>query len=157
MLSAEEKKAIDEELGKVPNSRAACIEAMKVVQRHRGWISDDSLHDLAGYLNMSSHELDEVASFYNLLFRHPVGKHVIFVCDSISCFIDGYQGVMQHLQQSLEVEPGNTTSDGMFTLLTIPCLGLCDKAPAMIIDEESYTNLDSDKIDTIIDEIRKRS
>jgi NADH-quinone oxidoreductase subunit E len=156
MLSSEEKKEIDEELAIVPYRRAACIGAMKIVQKHRGWISDDSLHDVAGYLGMSVHELDGVAAFYNLLFRKPVGRHIILVCDSVSCWIEGYDGIMDHLTRRLNIKPGETTEDGAFTLLTIPCLGLCDKAPAMVIDTTSYTDLTSEKIDRILEEVRNR-
>jgi NADH-quinone oxidoreductase subunit E len=154
MLSSEEKKAIDTELASVPYVKAACISALKAIQKHRGWISDDSLKDLAEYLGMSAHELDGIASFYNLIFRHPVGKHVILVCDSVSCYIEGYEDIMQHLQDNLGIRPGETTEDRVFTLLTIPCLGLCDKAPAMIIDTTEYVNLTLESVDRILEEVR---
>jgi len=154
MLSPEEKKEIDKELATLPYKRAACIGAMKTVQKYRGWLDREGLHDVAEYLEMSPHELDSVASFYNLIFQHPVGKNVIFVCDSISCWVEGYPGIMKYIQDKLQIKPGETTSDGNFTLLTIPCLGLCDKAPAMIIGKESYGSLSEEKVDRILEKYK---
>jgi NADH-quinone oxidoreductase subunit E len=156
MLSQQEIEEINKELGIVPTRRAACIGAMKIVQKHRGWLDDEALADLSGYLGISVHELDGVATFYNLLFRRKVGKHVIYICDSVSCWIEGYPEIMEHLIDKLGISPGHTTEDGMFTLLPIPCLGLCDKAPAMIIDRTSYTGLTTEKIDRILEDIAEK-
>jgi NADH-quinone oxidoreductase subunit E len=150
MLTAEEKKEIEAEFPRYEQKRAACVEALKVVQRHRGWVSDEALIAVAEFLEMTPAELDGVATFYNLIFRKPVGKHIILVCDSISCWIMGYERVLQHLQNRLGIVLGETTADGVFTLLPIVCLGACDQAPAMMIDDELYGNLDPDKIDEIL-------
>ena len=150
MLTAEEKKEIEAEFPRYEQKRAACVEALKVVQRHRGWVSDEALIAVAEFLEMTPAELDGVATFYNLIFRKPVGKHIILVCDSISCWIMGYERILQHLQNRLGIVLGETTADGVFTLLPIVCLGACDQAPAMMIDDELYGNLDPDKIDEIL-------
>jgi NADH-quinone oxidoreductase subunit E len=150
MLTAEEKKEIEAEFPRYEQKRAACVEALKVVQRHRGWVSDEALIAVAEFLEMTPAELDGVATFYNLIFRKPVGKHIILVCDSISCWIMGYERVLQHLQDRLGIVKGETTADGVFTLLPIVCLGACDQAPAMMIDDELYGKLDPDKIDEIL-------
>jgi len=150
MLTAEEKKEIEAEFPRYEQKRAACVEALKVVQRHRGWVSEEALIAVAEFLEMTPAELDGVATFYNLIFRKPVGKHIILVCDSISCWIMGYERVLQHLQDRLGIVKGETTADGVFTLLPIVCLGACDQAPAMMIDDELYGKLDPDKIDEIL-------
>jgi len=150
MLTAEEKKEIEAEFPRYEQKRAACVEALKVVQRHRGWVSDEALIAVAEFLEMTPAELDGVATFYNLIFRKPVGKHIILVCDSISCWIMGYERILQHLQDRLGIVLGETTADGVFTLLPIVCLGACDQAPAMMIDDELFGNLDPDKIDEIL-------
>lgn len=150
MLNTEEIKEIDEELKHLPHKRAACIEALKVVQRHRGWVSDESIRDLADYLDMTPDELDNVATFYNLVFRKPVGRHVILVCDSVSCYIMGYQKVLDFLNSRLGIQYGETTPDNRFTLLPIPCLGTCDRAPAMIIDDDLHRDLNDKNIDDIL-------
>src|SRR5207244_10153827 len=87
MLTTEERSEIEAEFPRYPTKQAVCIEAMRIVQRHRGWVSDDSLRDIAELVEMSVTELDSIASFYNLIFRKPVGRHVIMLCDSVSCWI----------------------------------------------------------------------
>lgn len=151
MLSEEERKEIEQELTHHEYKRGACIEALKIMQRHRRWISDETIADLAPVLEMSPDEIDNVATFYNLIYRQPVGEHVILLCDSISCWIMGYEQVREHLKSRLGIDLGGTTSDDQFTLIPMVCLGTCDHAPAMMIDEELYRDLTPQKIDQILD------
>jgi NADH-quinone oxidoreductase subunit E len=150
-LSAEERREIEAEFARYPNKRAVCIDAMKIVQRHRGWISDESLGDIAQLLEMSLDELDGVATFYNLLFRQPVGRHVVLLCDSVSCWIMGYDRLRERLCNKLGARLGETTSDGRFTLLPIVCLGTCDHAPAMMVDEDLHRDLNPEKAEEALE------
>jgi len=150
MLSEEERREIEAALEHHDAKRAASIDAMKVVQRHRGWVSDSSIRDIAEILDMTPDELDSVATFYSLIFRKPVGKHVILLCDSVSCWIMGYERVLAVVTARLGITFGETTPDGQFTLLPISCLGACDGAPAMMIDDELYTLLDFGKLEEIL-------
>lgn len=150
MLTAIEHQAIEAELRRYPERRAAGIEALKIVQRHRGWVSDEGLRDVAAFLGLSPHELDAVATFYNLIYRRPVGRHVIHVCDSVSCWIMGYDRIRAQLTQTLGVGLGETTPDGRFTLLTVPCLGICDHAPAMLVRQDVHADLTPDKVSQIL-------
>jgi NADH-quinone oxidoreductase subunit E len=154
MLTEKEIEKIDRELDHLPYRSAACIEALKVVQEERGWISDDSIKMIADYLEMSSEEVDSVATFYNLIFRRPVGRHVILLCDSISCWVLGYEKILAHLKTKLDLEWGATTTDNRFTLLPIPCLGTCDHAPAMMIDNDLHQDLTEEKINEILDQYK---
>ena len=154
MLSKEEIQKIDKEIKKVPYKKAAAIEALKIVQHHRGWISDESLHAIAGYIDMSAEELDSVATFYNLIFRMPVGRHVILLCDSVSCYVMGYGKIYDHLKEHLHIKFGETTPDGRFTLLPNVCLGTCDHAPALMIDNNLYRDLTIEKLDEILEEYK---
>jgi NADH-quinone oxidoreductase subunit E len=154
VLSAEERQEIEFELARYPTKRAVCIDALKIVQRHRGWISDESLRDIAAVLDMSVDELDGVATFYNLIFRKPVGKHVVMVCDSVSCWLTGYESVREELTKRMCIKVGETTGDGRFTLLPIVCLGACDRAPVMMVDDDLHCNLDAQKIEGILDGYR---
>src|SRR5690606_18898106 len=88
-LAVAEREAIDHELSLYPDRRAVGLEALKIVQKHQGWVSDESLQAVADYLGMSAHELDSVATFFNLLYRRPVGRKVMLFCDSVSCWIMG--------------------------------------------------------------------
>jgi NADH-quinone oxidoreductase subunit E len=150
MLSTKEMKKIDAEIALVPVRNAACIEALKIVQSQRGWISDESLRDIADHMLMSAEELDSVTTFYNLIFRKPVGRNIILLCDSISCYVMGYEAIYGHLKANLHISFGETTPDMRFTLLPNACLGICDHAPALMINKETYTNLSVDKLDEIL-------
>lgn len=151
MLSEDEIKAIERELHHYPERQGACIEALKIVQRRRGFVSDADLQDIAGFLQMSAAELDGVATFYNLIFRRPVGRHLILMCNSVSCWMLGFDAARAHLAQRLGIGFGETTSDGRFTLLTVPCLGACDRAPAMLIDDDLHEDLAPTRLDAILD------
>jgi NADH-quinone oxidoreductase subunit E len=152
MLTAEEQNEISHELEHYPNKQAVCIDAMLIVQRHRGWVSDESIRDIADYLGMSTADLDGVATFYNLIRRKPVGRHVALICDSISCWIMGCDRVRDQLCTRLGTTLGGSTADGRFTLLPIVCLGACDHAPAIMIDDDLHTDLDAQRIDQILEQ-----
>jgi NADH-quinone oxidoreductase subunit E len=150
MLTEEEKNEIEGELQNYERGQAACIDALKILQRHRGWVSDEALNDIAEFLGMTPDELDSVATFYSLIYRKPVGRHVILICDSVSCWIMGYEKIVQYLKIKLSIDLGETTADGRFTLLPVACIGACDKAPAMVVDKELFGGLDEEKIDDIL-------
>ena len=151
MLTPEERAEIEAKLAHYPNRQAVSIDAMKIVQKHRGWLSDDALRDIGELLRMSTADLDGVATFYNLLFRHPVGRHVIYLCDSVSCWIMGAERQCSYLSERLGVAPGETTADGRFTLLPIVCLGACDHAPVMMVDDDTHFDLTPERIDGILE------
>lgn len=154
MLTEEEKREIADEFPKYEKREAACIDALQIVQRHRGWVSDSSIQDLAEFLQMTPEELDGVATFYNLIFRKPVGKHTVMLCDSITCWVMGYEAIRERVKARLGTDFGETSTDGEFTFLPIVCLGTCDHAPAMMIDNELYRDLAPDEIDGILDKYR---
>jgi NADH-quinone oxidoreductase subunit E len=151
MLTVEERQEIEAEFSRYPNKRAVSIDALKIIQRHRGWVSDESLHDVGELLDMTPDELDGVATFYNLVFRKPVGRHVVLVCDSVSCWIMGYEKLCQRLTSRLGVNLGGTTSDGRFTVLPIVCLGACDHAPTLMVDDDLHRDVDPEKLDELLD------
>lgn len=150
MLTETEIQAINHEVSVVPYKKAAVIEALKIVQKQRGWISDESVEAVAEYLEMSPAEVDSVATFYNLIFRKPVGRHVILLCDSISCYVMNYQKIYEGLQQELNIRFGQTTTDQRFTLLPNVCLGCCDHAPALMIDEDLYQDVKVEELKSIL-------
>jgi NADH-quinone oxidoreductase subunit E len=150
MLSEQEKHEIEEELKTLPQRRAALPEALKAVQRHRGWVSDEAVRDIADYLGVTPAEVDSIATFYSVIHRKPVGRHVIWICDSVSCWITGFPGLLEHFKKTLGIAPGETTADGRFTLLPNACLGLCEQAPAMMVDRDPHGNLTPEKIDQIL-------
>jgi NADH-quinone oxidoreductase subunit E len=150
VLSAGEREEIQRELANSPTGQAASIEALMIVQRHRGWVPDEALPEVGELLGMSVDELEAVATFYSLIFRRPVGRHVILLCDSISCWLMGYEEIRAELEERLGIVAGQTTADGRFTLLTIPCLGCSDHAPAMMVDEDLHWELTVAGLDDIL-------
>jgi NADH-quinone oxidoreductase subunit E len=150
MLSDQERSEIEAEVALHDQKRAAGIHALTIVQQHRGWVNDEALRDIAALLDMSTAELDSVATFYNLIFRQAVGRHVILMCDSVSCWIMGYERLREHLSARLGIHLGETTADGRFTLLPVVCLGACDHAPALMIDKNLHHDLTPDKLDEIL-------
>ncbi len=142
VLSEAEIAAIDAEIAHLPYRSAAAIDALKIVQAHRGWVSDASLRAIADYLQMSAEELEGVATFYNLIFRRPVGEKVILLCNSISCWIRGCDSVQAGISGRLGIGLGETTADNRYTLLPVTCLGACDRAPVMMVGEELHEAVD---------------
>lgn len=155
MLSENEKKEIEEELKSLPYKSAAVIEALKIVQKYRRWVSDDAIKDIAEFLEVSSDEVDAVATFYNMIYRKPVGKNVIHVCDSVSCWIMGYNDIFSYISKKYNIKMGETSEDGKFTLLPVQCLGTCDHAPALLIEKKLYRDLTPDH-EKKLDEILKK-
>jgi len=150
MLSEVEKKEIEKEFHHYEKKQAVCIEALKVVQKQRGWVTDEGINDVASFLEMTPDEVDSVATFYNLIYRKPVGRNVILICDSVSCWVMGYSRLREHLKKKLGIQPGETTKDGRFTLLPIACLGTCDHAPALMINDDLHRDVSPESIESIL-------
>lgn len=150
-LSEQEIADIEAEVSHLPNRQAAAIDALKIVQACRGWISDESLSAIAKVLQMSTEELDGIATFYNLIFRYPVGENVILFCDSVSCWLMDGDKVCDRIKGKLGVDYGETTADGKYTLLPVTCLGDCDHAPVMMIGEELHHDLTPESAEQLFD------
>jgi NADH-quinone oxidoreductase subunit E len=151
LLMPEDVRALDQTISQYEDNRAACIEALKLIQRRYGWISDGRLGELASLLDMTRSELDGVATFYNLVFRRAVGQHVILLCDSVSCWLMGHDELLAYLSERLGIRCGETTPDGRFTLLPTVCLGHCDHAPAMMVDDDLHGDLDQNRLASLLD------
>ncbi len=151
MLREDEIKEIQVCLSHYDRRRAALPEALMIVQRSRGWVPTEAVYDIAAIISVTAEEVDRVATFYSLIYRRPVGRHVILICDAVSCWIMGYHPLREHLRSRLGIEPGQTTADDRFTLLPAACLGDCDHAPAMMIDEDLHHDLTAAKVDEILE------
>jgi NADH-quinone oxidoreductase subunit E len=151
MLSHKEKEEIQEETRLYPYRAAACIDALKIVQQHRGWISDEAIDDIAGELEMPKEEVDSIATFYTRIYRKPVGRNIILICDNITCMIMGYEPVYKYVSEKLSIRFGETTPDGRFTLLPISCLGDCDHAPSLMINDDLHNNITISKIEDLLE------
>jgi NADH-quinone oxidoreductase subunit E len=144
------KKTLAQEVSGSEHPREMAIDVMYALQDHFGYLSDEAVALAADIVGMSPLQIDELATFYTFIYRSPVGKYVIHVCDSVVCWMDGAETVRDYLCQKLSIEPGATTVDGLFTLLPVCCIGYCDRAPAMLVNRKVYGNLTAEKIDQIL-------
>ncbi len=154
MLSEEEKQEIVAELRRCERKQSAGVETLKIVQKQRGWVSDEAVKAAAGMLEMTPAELDAVATFYSFIYRKPVGRHVIQICDSMVCWTMGYNPLPDVLKAKLGVAFGGTTPDDRFTLLPVSCLGACDRAPAMLVDEDLYGPVTPEMMEEILEKYK---
>lgn len=148
-LSQEEIDEIEAEIVHLPDRKSAAIDALKIVQSYRGWISDESLSAIAKLVDLSITDLDGIATFYNLIYREPVGEKVILYCDSVSCWIMDGDKICNKIKSHLGIDYGETTKDSKYTLLPVTCLGDCDHAPAMMVGDELHHDLTIEKIEDI--------
>jgi NADH-quinone oxidoreductase subunit E len=141
MIPAQLKTELEQHVAAAVTAREAAIHVMKELQRYYGWLTDEAVGEAAQLLGLSPLQVEELATFYEMIYRRPVGRRVIHVCDSISCWAMGGESLMQQLAERLGVAPGETTTDGMFTLLPCCCLGNCGDAPTMMIGDNLYGRL----------------
>ncbi len=151
MISDELKKKITDIQGRYEVKRAALIPALHLVCDEYGWISGDACVELAELFEMKPVQVREVASFYSMFPLEETGKYVIKVCKTLSCFIMGAENILEHIQKRLNIGLNETTKDKKFTLMTFECLGACDKAPVMQINDKQYEHLTIEKVDKILD------
>ncbi len=151
MLSASTRQEIDALILKYPQRRSALIPSLQLVQEEAGYLSPDAIQDVAEVFGLTPNEVYEVASFYTMLYKQPVGRHVIQVCTNISCLLCNAEGIMDHLRSRLGISPGETSADMRFTLLEVECLGSCGTAPVVQINQDYYENLTPEKLDQILD------
>ena len=124
------------------------------MQAHYGYLNDAAVTETAALVGMTTVEVDELATFYPFIYREPVGRYVIHVCDSVVCWMGGHESLQDHLMQRLGIAMGETTADGLFTLLPVCCIGYCDRAPAILINKRVYGELTPEKLDGIIERLR---
>jgi NADH-quinone oxidoreductase subunit E len=134
--------------------REAAVDVMKRLQVHYGWLTDEAVVEAGELLGLSPLQVEELATFYEMLYRRPVGKRVVHVCDSISCWAMGGEPLMAHLARTLGISPGETTADGLFTLLPCCCLGNCGEAPTVMIGDRLYGRLDPAAAEEILNNER---
>lgn len=151
------REQMDTWVAKYPAGQAqsAVIPCLHILQKaNDGWLTTAIMDALAEYLSMPAISVYEVATFYTMFELEPVGKHKISVCTNISCMLCGSEKIMNHIQQKLNIKPGQTTEDGLFTLKEVECLGACVGAPMMLLDRDYHEFLNEDKVDDILDELR---
>lgn len=151
VLSEQVRTKITQLKERYPQARSALLPALHLAQReHDGWLSDELIVEVAEVMGLPSAEVRSVASFYTMFNRWPVGKYLVQVCTNLSCSLLGAEHIVEHLRRKLGIEVGETTPDGLFTLLEVECLGSCGTAPMMQINDTYYENLTTERIDEIL-------
>jgi NADH-quinone oxidoreductase subunit E len=150
MLPKELLGTLQEQIVKAEHPRELAIDTMFALQNHYGYLSDEALEEGARLLGMTPLELEELATFYDFIYREPVGKYVLHVCDGVVCWMNGYDRVVNYLCKKLGIHVGETTADGLFTLLPTACIGYCDLSPAMLVNGRPYGPLTPERIDEIL-------
>jgi len=146
--------ALRAEIATAEQPRELAVDVMFALQNHYGYLSDEALEEGARLLGMTNLELEELATFYDFIYREPVGKFVIHVCDGVVCWMNGLQSVVDYLYQELGIRLGETTEDGLFTLLPTACIGYCDLSPAVLVNGRPYGPLTPEKIDDLLQKLR---
>ena len=156
MLPIELKESLEDNIRSVAHPRELVVDVIFAIQDHYGYLSDEAVEEVADLIGMTPLEVEELATFYTFIYREPVGKYVIHVCDSLICWMEGHESLVEHLSETLGINPGETTGDGLFTLLPVCCIGYCDRAPAILINKLVYGPLTIEKLDEILEKLKAK-
>lgn len=151
MLSETTRQRIDALIRRYPERRSALIPALHAVQEEAGWLPPEVIREVAEIFGLTANEVYEVASFYTMLYKEPVGRYVVQVCTNISCLLCNSEGILSHLKSRLGINTGETTPDGKFTLVEVECLASCGTAPVVQINDDYHEDLTVEKLDRILD------
>jgi NADH-quinone oxidoreductase E subunit len=154
VLTEQTKKRIEEVVSRYTRKEAALLPVLHIVQREVGFISPQEEKQVADLLGIRPIRIKEVVTFYTMINQEPVGKYHIQVCSNLSCSLLGAESLLNYLKSKLGVEVGKTTSDRKFTLSTVECLGACEQAPCMMVNLDYFGNLDKEKIDEILKNLK---
>ena len=154
-LSDSSIKEIKKIAEKYPTTESALLPALYIAQREKGWLAKETMDNIADVLELPKVRVYGVATFYTMYYKKPMGKYVIQVCTNVSCMITGGEEIYKHLTKVFGIKSGETTGDGLFSLLEVECLGNCGNAPVMQINEDFYENLTIKTVDEIIAKLKK--
>jgi len=156
MFSKFVEKEFQDLLQKYPSKRSALIPALHLAQRELGYLKPEGIEYVANLVGLTPAQVTEVATFYLMFFTKPVGKNIIWVCHNLSCTLCGGEEIIEKLEQKLGIKAGETTTDGLFTLMRQECLASCDTAPVMQVNDDYEENLTPAKVDEIIERLRSK-
>ncbi len=155
MISEATRKRFDDLVARYPEKRSALIPILHEVQAEVGYLSPAAIEWVAGYLSLSPADVMSVASFYDMLELEPAGRHMIYVCQNLTCTLLGAERLVRHLEARLGIRMGETTTDGKITLKRMECLAACGTAPAIQVDGEYYHQMTPEKLDALLDDLQR--
>lgn len=154
MFSDEAYREMEEVIRLYPEKQAALLPLLHIAQREIGWLTPEAKEKVAAMVGVTPSHVEGVARFYTMFYNRKVGRHVIQVCRTLSCALTGAGAILEYMQKKLGIKVGETTADGKFTLIAVECLASCGTAPVMMVDDDHYENLTSEKIDRILDGLK---
>lgn len=155
IFTRELREKIDKVIAKSETKQSALIPVLREIQNAEGYLTNQSMEEAAEILGLAPAHVQNVATFYTMFFRKQPGKHVVWLCRTLSCALKGAEQVEHYMCDKLGVHTGGTTTDGKITLMEAECLASCGTAPVMLVDDDMVENLTKEKIDRIIEELRK--
>lgn len=148
------REKIEAAAARYPDQRSAIMPALMIAQAEHGHLPGEVLEEVADILGVERIWVYELATFYTLFHTEPVGMFHLQLCDNVSCLLRGAETLLKHMEEALGIEKGGTTPDGLFTLSTVECLGACEMAPMMQVGDDYHGNLDTERIDQLLDKLR---
>jgi NADH-quinone oxidoreductase subunit E len=143
--------------GRYPIKRSAILHGLRLVQREAGYLTEAGMRDVASLLEITPHDVYDVATFYTMFYLRPKGEYLLQVCRTLPCALGGAEKLLGHLEAQLGIRAGETTSDGKFTLMAVECLAACDKAPVMQVNDDYHESLTLEQVDRLLAEWRRTS
>lgn len=156
-LTTESIEKIKEKAARYPDRKSAILPALTVAYRQVGHLNDQLYREISKVIRVPYVEVAEAATFYTMFPKKPVGKYLIQVCHNISCALMGADSLIAYLEEKLDIKKGETTPDGLFTLISVECLGSCATAPMMQVNQDYYENLTREKVDQILQELKEKA
>jgi NADH-quinone oxidoreductase subunit E len=156
MLPTSLTEALEAKITAAAHPRELVVDVMLALQAQVGYLSDEAVAAAAELLRMTPLEIEELATFYTFIYREPVGRYVIHVCDSVICWMNGADSLAAHLSRRLGIAMGETTADGLFTLLPVCCIGYCDRSPAILVNQRVYGPLTPESLDALLERLKSR-
>lgn len=157
MLPTALTEALKAKITAAAHPRELVVDVMLALQAHAGYLSDEAVAAAAELLQMTPLEIEELATFYTFIYREPVGRYVIHVCDSVICWMNEADSLAAHLSRRLGIAMGETTADGLFTLLPVCCIGYCDRSPAILVNQRVYGPLTPESLDALLERLKSGS
>ena len=152
-LTAENVQRARQLIALYPQSRSALIPILHIAQEQDGWLTPDGMAHVAELLGLEPAEVYGTASFYDMLFTHPVGRHLVSVCTNLACLLNGAQELLEHAEARLEIAAGGTTADGEFTLEEVECIAFCGAAPCLAVNWRFFGDVSNDDFDRLVDDL----
>ena len=158
VYSAENRARFDEIIKRYPpdRKRSAVLPALYLVQNQQGYITANGIRHVAELLEITRADVEDVVSYYSMFYRKPVGTFVLSVCRTLSCAVNGAERVTEALCERLHVKPGQTDSSGTFTLIEVECLGACDRAPVIMVNDAWQENQTPESVGKLLDDLKAR-